>query len=164
MFGELRDLEAVLQREKDAFVQSFNEATFELQESYELWQQRLDDTERIVEEAFAQAREHFEQVTQFALEECATAYAAELDQVADLARRLDTAVEGLSEAVRNGAGGGAGRGPGAARRARGPRHRSARVARGRGQGAGPARVDAPGHAKSLMQLRQPRSGAVAAGV
>lgn len=53
-------------------MQSFNEATFELQESYELWQQRLDDTERIVEEAFAQAREHFEQVTQFALEECAT--------------------------------------------------------------------------------------------
>lgn len=100
VFGELRDLEAVLQREKDAFVQSFNEATFELQESYELWQQRLDDTERIVEDAFAQAREHFEQVTQFALEQCATAYAAELDQVAELARRLDTAVEGLSEAVR----------------------------------------------------------------
>jgi ABC-type transporter Mla subunit MlaD len=100
VFSGLRDLQEVVQREKDAFVQSFNEATAELQESYETWQDRLDDTQRIVEEAFAEAREHLEQVTQFSLEQCAAAYDAELSQIGQLAARLDAAVDQLAEAVR----------------------------------------------------------------
>ncbi|HEY7509471.1 MAG TPA: hypothetical protein VIG50_04420 [Vicinamibacteria bacterium] len=100
VFGGLRDLQDVVERETGSFVQSFNEATFALQESYEVWQQRLDETQRIVEESFSDAREHLEQVTQFSLEQCAAAYAAELDQVQQLAARVDTAVEQLTEAVR----------------------------------------------------------------
>lgn len=100
VFGGLRNLQEVVEREQGAFVQSFNEATYELQQSYEVWQDRLDDTQRRVEEAFAEARDHLEQVTQFSLERCAAAYAAELEQVQQLAARLDAAVGQLSEAVR----------------------------------------------------------------
>ena len=100
VFGGLRNLQEVVERETGAFVQSFNEATAELQQSYEIWEDRLDDTQRRVEEAFAEAREHLEQVTQFSLEQCAAAYTAELDQVQQLAARLDGAVTQLSEAVR----------------------------------------------------------------
>jgi chromosome segregation ATPase len=100
VFGGLRDLQEVVHRETGAFVQTFNEATYELQTSYETWQDRLDETQRIVEEAFGQAREHLEQVTEFSLEQCAAAYAAELDQVQQVAARVDAAVEQVAEAVR----------------------------------------------------------------
>lgn len=77
-----------------------DECASALDEAYASWESGLEAVESKVEQAFADARTHAEDVVTYSLEECRTAHADELDELVQL---LDTtlgpALEKLEAAI-----------------------------------------------------------------